>query len=145
MIRAVPCHTDALMGPALAADAAMRVGGASAVLEVVSPRCRQGGLKRSRPVVVGLGESPNLVGGQAKVTEHGPERLAAVDRVEELLSHLDRESPLRLPPEAGPRSVVLGLAASGAVTSLIPPCHGAVGHLRATPASAGIGLIADLL
>ena len=79
-----------LVGSALAADAAVRVGGASAVLEVASPRCRQGGLKRCRPVVVGPGEPPNLVGGQAKVAEHRPEWLAAVHSVEELLPQLDR-------------------------------------------------------
>jgi hypothetical protein len=33
---------------------------------------------------------PHLVGGQAKITEHRTERLAVVDRVEELLPHLDR-------------------------------------------------------
>jgi hypothetical protein len=58
---AVPGHPDALVGAALAADTAVRIGGASAVLEVVSPRCRQGGLKRCRPVVVGPGEPPHLV------------------------------------------------------------------------------------
>jgi len=31
-----------------------------------------------------------LVGGEAKITEHRPERLALIDRVEELLPYLDR-------------------------------------------------------
>jgi hypothetical protein len=83
-----PGHTNALVGSALAADAAVRVGGASAVLEVVSPRCRQGGLKRSRPVLVGFGESPNLVGGQAEVADGGLEWFACVDGSEELLPQL---------------------------------------------------------
>jgi hypothetical protein len=60
------------------------------VLEVASPRCRQGGLKRSRPVVVGPGEPPHLIRGQAKVADRRSERLATVHRVEELLPHLDR-------------------------------------------------------
>ena len=43
-----------------------------------------------RPFLVGFGQSPHLVGGQAKITEHRPERLATADRVEELLPRLDR-------------------------------------------------------
>jgi transposase len=42
-----------------------------------------------RPFLVGLGQSPHLVGGQAKITEHCPERQAIVDRVEKLFPQLD--------------------------------------------------------
>jgi hypothetical protein len=38
---------------------------------------------------------------------------------------------------AGPRRVILGLAASGAATSIIPAGHGALGYTRATSAALG--------
>jgi hypothetical protein len=38
--------------------------------------------------MVGLGESPHLVGSQPKITENCPERLATVDRIKELLPQL---------------------------------------------------------
>jgi hypothetical protein len=79
---------DTLILPAFAADAAANVGGIGAVLEVVATGCRQCGLQLLGPVLVGLGEPPNLVGGQAEVTEHRPERLATIDPVEELLPQL---------------------------------------------------------
>jgi hypothetical protein len=78
------------VGPALAADTANHVRGIAAVLEVIPARCRQGGLQFLRPFRVGLGEPPHLVRGQTKITEHRSERLAAVDRVEELLPNIDR-------------------------------------------------------
>jgi hypothetical protein len=46
---------------------------------------------------------------------------------------------------AGPRSVVLGLAASVAATSLIPPRHGAVGYPWATSSAMRIRHIADFM
>jgi hypothetical protein len=120
------------MLPALAANTSRHIGGVSSVLEVLPTGCRQGGLQLLGPFLVGLGEAPHLIGSQAKITQYLPERLAAVDRIEELLAHLGRESLLRLAPEAGLGGVVLGLAALGAATSVIPTCHGAVGHLGAT-------------
>jgi hypothetical protein len=105
----------------------------------------RGGLQFLRPCVVGLGEPPHLIGTQTEVKDHRAGRLAVVDRVEELLlPHLYGEPRLRLPPEAGPRGVVLGLVASGAATSLTPR-NSAVGYLRATSATLRIGLVADLM
>jgi hypothetical protein len=45
VLAAVPCQPDALVGPALAADAAVHVRGSGAVLEVVPASCRQGGIQ----------------------------------------------------------------------------------------------------
>jgi hypothetical protein len=72
--------------------------------------------------------APPLVGCYTEFAEHRPERLAAVDRIQELLAHLGRESLLRLAPAAGLGGSVLDLAALGAVTPVIPTCQGAVGH-----------------
>jgi hypothetical protein len=54
------------------------------MLEIVPTRCRQGLLERRRPLLVGLGQSPHLVRGQAQVSEHSPKGLAAVDDLQEL-------------------------------------------------------------
>ena len=74
---------------------------------------------------------------------HCPERLAAVDRIQELLAHLSRESLLRLAPEACPGGVVLRFTAAIAVTAFQPAGQGAVGHLRTAPPALRIGLITD--
>jgi hypothetical protein len=55
------------------------------VLDVVSTGGRQCGVELLRPLLVGLGESPDLIRGEAEVTQHLPERLTGVDRIEELL------------------------------------------------------------
>ncbi len=52
---------------------------------------------------------------------------------------------LRSGSSAEPGSVVLGLAASGAATSLIPTRHSAVGYLRATSAALRISHIAHVV
>ena len=52
---------------------------------------------------------------------------------------------MRLAAESGLGGVVLGLAASVAVTAFQPAGQGAVGYLRAAAATLGIGLITDLL
>jgi hypothetical protein len=77
------------MRPALAADTAVHVRGAGAVLEVVPASCRQGGLQSGCPLTIGLGESPHLVRCQAEVPERRPERLECVDGVQKLLPQLD--------------------------------------------------------
>jgi hypothetical protein len=115
------------------------------VFEVISSGRCQRGLELLGPVLVGRGEPPHLVGGQAKLTEHRSERLSTVDRVEELLSHVAGEPRLRPTPAAFSGGIVLRLAASNAATSLIPPRHGAVGYLRAASATLGIGKLADLV
>jgi hypothetical protein len=122
----------------------MDIGGVSSVLEVVPTGCRQGGLQLVGPFLVGLGEPPDLIGGQAQIPERRPERLTAADRIQELLAYVGRESLLRLAPEACPGGVVLRFTASFAVASFQPTGQGAVGHLRATAAALRIGPIADL-
>jgi hypothetical protein len=57
--------------------------------DIRSPGSCKGGLKVLGPFLVGLGEPPNLIGGQAQVAEHRAERLTAVDRIQELLPYLD--------------------------------------------------------
>ena len=78
------------MFAALTAHASPHICGIGAVLEVVPAGCRQCGLQYLQPFLVGLGEPPHLVGSQAKIAQYLPERLAAVDRIEELLPHLER-------------------------------------------------------
>ena len=75
---------------ALSADTARHVRRAGPVLEVIPTHCRQGCIQHLGPLLVGLGQSPHLVRGEAEVTEHCPERLAGIDRVEELLTLLGR-------------------------------------------------------
>jgi hypothetical protein len=57
----------------LGADAALDVRGVGAVLEVVAAGRSQCSLKRRRPLVVGLGEPPDLVRRHVEVAEHRPE------------------------------------------------------------------------
>jgi hypothetical protein len=97
------------------------------------------------PTLVSLGKAPDMIGGQGQVPDCRPEGLASVNRIQELPAHLDAKPCLRPASEACPGCVVLGLAASGAATSLVPPCHGAVGYLRAMSTALGVGLVADLV
>jgi len=129
----------------LLADTAAYVCGIRAMLEVVPAGCRQGGFQLLGPFVVGPGEPPHLVGGQIEFVERRPKRLAAVDRNEKLLAHLDRQSLLRVASEPCPGGVVLGLAASVAVTAFQPAGQGAMGRLTAPAAALRIGLVADLV
>jgi hypothetical protein len=73
---AVPGHPDALLVPALAADAAVRVRRVRAVLEVVAAACRQDGIEFLGPFLVGFGESLDLIRRQVKVADYRPEGLA---------------------------------------------------------------------
>lgn len=61
--------------------------GFGAVLQIRTPGGCEGGLKRGRPLLVGPAEPPHLVGGEAKVTQYRPERLAGVQRIQELPAH----------------------------------------------------------
>jgi hypothetical protein len=81
-------HPDALVGPTFAANTSLHLRGVRAVLEVVSAGCRQSSLQPLGSFRVGLGQPPHLVGCQVKVAEHPAERLAAVDRFQELLPYL---------------------------------------------------------
>ena len=125
------------MLPTLNANTAVHVRGGGAAPEVCPAGCCQGGLQFLRPFRVGLGQPPDLVGGQAKFTEHRAERLAVVDRVEELLPQLYGESLLRPASEARPGGVVLGFTASVAIAAFQPAGQGAVGDLRAAAATSG--------
>ena len=59
------------------------------------------------PFLVSPGEPKHPIRGQAEVTEHRPERLARIDRVEELLPHLDGQSLLRSGSSPGSLGVAL--------------------------------------
>ena len=63
VLAAVPAHPPLLVLPAIPANAAVRVRGVGAMLQVVTAGCGQCGLERGRPSLVGLGESPHLLGG----------------------------------------------------------------------------------
>jgi hypothetical protein len=82
---AVLSHPLPLMLSTVSANAAVEIGGVGSMFEVVPPGCRQGGLKRCRPLPVHPGQTPNLIRCQVHVVKHRPERLARVDSVEELL------------------------------------------------------------
>jgi hypothetical protein len=73
------------MTAAFAANTPRHIRGIGSVLEVDSTGSGQGSLERGRPPLVGLGGGPTPDWSQAKVSEHGAERLAAIYRVEELL------------------------------------------------------------
>jgi hypothetical protein len=88
------------------------------MLQVVPASSRQGGLERTRPLVVSLGQSPHLVRCQAKITEHLPERLADIDGVQEPLPHFYREPVLRPRSPVCPPGVVLRLPALRTVASV---------------------------
>lgn len=97
----------------LAAHAATNIRRSGPMLDVVPTSSRQRSLQRYRPILISLREAPHLVGGQAEFAERRPERLAAVDRVEELLAHFGGESHLRpgssaSPPVVGVRSTAEG-------------------------------------
>ena len=116
------------MGAALAANTSGHIGGIGSVVDVVSAGCRQGGLQLLRPLLVGPGQPPHLIGTQAKIAERRPERLATVHRVEELLAYFDRQPLLRPGPSAS--SLVVGMrpGAEVAVTAAVPARRGAVLH-----------------
>jgi hypothetical protein len=80
-----------------------------------------------------------------KIADCGLEWFACVDRVQELLPHLDGEPRLRLASEARPGGVVLRFPASITIAALSPPDQGAVGGLRATSSTIGIGQLPDFL
>jgi hypothetical protein len=86
----VPRHPDPLMLAALAADTAHHIRRVGAVVQVVSAGSCKGALQLLGPFLVGLGEPPDLIGGQAEVAEHRWERLTAEDRVQQLLPYLNR-------------------------------------------------------
>jgi hypothetical protein len=134
-----------LVLPALLADAALRVGGISSVLEVDSTGSGQSGLQCCRPSLVGFGQPPHLVRCQSKISQCRPERLTSVDRIQELLPHLYREPGLRPYSPVGPSSVVLRLPALRTAATVGPPCSCPVRRLRPRPRSGGVADLAKLL
>ena len=104
----------------LSANAAAHVRGVRAVLEVVTAGCRQGGLQSLGLLLVAPGKPPHLIGGQAKIAQYLPERLAAVDRVQELLPHLGWEPRLRPGPSASSLVITVRPTTARAVASAVP-------------------------
>jgi hypothetical protein len=90
------------------------------MLEVVSARCRQGGLKRRGPLCVGLGKSPDLIGRQSEVAKQTAERLAGIDAVQKLLARLDRQPLLRSGSAKCSLCVAARSAAQGAAAPAVP-------------------------
>ena len=70
-----------LVGPTLAADAAVRVCGIRTMREVVAASSLQCGLQGRRSSLIGFGQSPYLVRCRSKISEGRPERLTGVDRI----------------------------------------------------------------
>ena len=95
------------MTAAFAANTPRHIRGIGSVLEVDSPGSGKSGLQRCGPLLIGPGEPPHLVRGQTWITEHRAERLPAADRVQELLTHLDREPLLR--PGSSTSPLVVGV------------------------------------
>jgi hypothetical protein len=81
-IGTTPTQPKALVRPALAADAAAHVRRGAAVLEIVSTGGGQRGVQLLRPLLIGFGESPDLIRSDAEVTQHLPEGLIGVYPVE---------------------------------------------------------------
>ena len=125
--------------------AASDVRGVGAVLEVMPSGRSQCGLKRRRPLFVCLGEPPDLVRRQAKITQYLPERPAAADRVQQLLPCIDGQTCLRSRSPARPGGVILRSPALVAVAAFSPPDQCAVDGLGSAAATLRIGLVADLL
>ena len=127
---AVPAHPDALMLPTFATDAALHVRGIGAVLEVVPAGCRQGGIQLLRPILVGLGQAPDLVGCEPEVAEDSTERPASIDSVEDLLPYRGGQPFLCVRPFANACNVSVRCATGGAAAAVVPPCRRAVRGLR---------------
>jgi hypothetical protein len=110
----------------LDADASADIGGVAAVLEAISAGCRQRGLKRRRPLVVGPSEPPDLVRRQAEVAEHRPEWLTGIDSLQELLAYLYWQPALRSGSLEGSLLIAVRLAAVRAAAAAVPACRCAV-------------------
>ena len=108
------------MLPALLANAAAYACGIGSVFKVVPAGCGQRGLQLGRPLLVGLRQPPHLVRSQTEFAERGPERLAAVDRIQELLAHLHWQPALRSGSPEFSLLVTVRLAAEGAATAAVP-------------------------
>ena len=74
---------------ALAADTARHMRRVRAVLQVVSAGCRQGGLQSLGPLLVGPGEPKHPIRGSPRSRVSAWNGCPRIDRVQELLPHLD--------------------------------------------------------
>ena len=92
LARAAFCHPPPLMLPTLTANTAVHGRAGGAVPEVCPAEAVRAASNFSDHSGSVLASPPDLVGGQAKFTEHRAERFAVVDRVEELLPQLYGES-----------------------------------------------------
>jgi hypothetical protein len=133
MDSAVPRHPLLVMLPAVLADTAVFVGGVAAVVEIIPTRCYQGILECCRPLFVGPGEAPYLIGAQAQLAKHGSEWLAGIDRLQKLLSCISGKPLMRSAPTACPGVVALESAALLTATSCVPSRDGAVRRTIAAP------------
>ena len=115
------------------------------MLEVDSTGSSQGGLKCAGPLLVGPGETEYLVRCQSEVAERRPELLPGVDRLQKLVSHLERETGLCFSPAPLSGGVALQPSALGATAACVPAGHRAVGCPRAVTTAARIGEITDLV
>ena len=88
-VSAVLGHPLAPVLPTLTANTAVDIGRVSSMLQVVSTRCREGGLERFRPLMVNPRHTPNLVRCQVQIAKHAVDRLARIDRIHELLAHIN--------------------------------------------------------
>jgi hypothetical protein len=108
------------MRPTIFADTTVQIRGVGAVLEVLAPGCGQGSIQFLGPFLVSPGEPKHPIRGQPEFTEYRAERLPRVDRVEELLPHLDGQACLRSGSSPGPLGVAVR---SPAEVHLQPRCH----------------------
>jgi hypothetical protein len=76
------------MLPAVLADTSGHIRGVGAVLQITAAAYGQGFLECFSPFLVGFCEPPNLIGRESQVAKQTAERLASVERVQELLPEL---------------------------------------------------------
>jgi hypothetical protein len=113
-------HSPLLVLPAIPAHATVDVRGVGAVLQVVTAGCRQGGLERGRPRLVSLRESPDLLGGQAEVSNYCLKRSARIDALEKPLPDFGGKPSLCFSSPPAPLRVSVRLTAGRASTAAFP-------------------------
>jgi len=91
----IPGQPLGLVLTTLLADTARNVRRVCPALDVIATNSCQGGVLQGRPFMIGLGQPPNLIRGEAKVVQRLAEWFAVVDRIEEFLPTVDGQPPLR--------------------------------------------------
>src|SRR3954453_18522998 len=99
-------------------------------------------MQRCRPLIIGPGEPPYLIGRQSKITKHMPERLAGINGGQELLPHLYREPVQCSRSPVTPQGVVVRLAALPAAASVRPPGPCPMRNLRTRSKFCGVADLA---